>query len=246
MTEEEELLLTRYHEYKRKRRKIIIVAILVTLAIIGGSGYLYYLKTNEDKQVVTKDKDDTPPKLVLTDSQITVKQNDEIDYQTYIKSCVDNKDGDIVKEVKYKEIDTSVVGEYIVVYQVSDKAKNKTQKELKVIVEEKIEVSQEPTPTNDNPQDQQGNVTNNSNTNTNQNQTSNTNKKDNTSNNSSSNNSVSNQPKTRTKDFLFSDGYNMGNVGQACASELSGKKGRCEPIVDSEGITKGMRLTIEE
>lgn len=47
-----------------------------------------------------------------------------------------------------------------------------------------------------------------------------------------------------TKYFLFSDGYTMNNVVDACASELKklNRAGRCTPLTDSTGIYLGMKL----
>ncbi len=51
-------------------------------------------------------------------------------------------------------------------------------------------------------------------------------------------------PKPQGKDFLFSNGYTIENVGNACQQELlnSGASGSCIPLRDSNGIYIGMRL----
>lgn len=43
---------------------------------------------------------------------------------------------------------------------------------------------------------------------------------------------------------MFSDGYTMENVTEACGSVLrsSGRSGMCSPIQDNDGIYLGMRL----
>lgn len=53
------------------------------------------------------------------------------------------------------------------------------------------------------------------------------------------------KPKPANKDFLFSDGYTMENVFEACSAELfaSGFAGNCQPIKDAQGLPIGMRLT---
>lgn len=50
--------------------------------------------------------------------------------------------------------------------------------------------------------------------------------------------------KPQGKDFLFSNGYTIENVGNACQQELlnSGASGSCIPLRDSNGIYIGMRL----
>lgn len=53
-----------------------------------------------------------------------------------------------------------------------------------------------------------------------------------------------NVSKPSNKQFLFSDGYDMGNVESACAAALnsSGYSGACIPLQDSNGIYYGMEL----
>ena len=55
---------------------------------------------------------------------------------------------------------------------------------------------------------------------------------------------VNNTPVTR--DFLFSQGYDMSSAPSACQSALmsSGRTGSCTPIQDNSGIYLGMRLTL--
>lgn len=75
------------------------------------------------------------------------------------------------------------------------------------------------------------------------------------------NNSVSNSPATSnssaqtqqpssstpvTRDYLFSQGYDMSSAPSACQSALmaSGRSGSCTPLQDSNGIYLGMRLVL--
>lgn len=53
-----------------------------------------------------------------------------------------------------------------------------------------------------------------------------------------------NVTKPSNRQFLFSDGYNMGNVQSACSAALnsSGHSGACIPLQDSNGIYYGMEL----
>ena len=53
------------------------------------------------------------------------------------------------------------------------------------------------------------------------------------------------RPAYSSKDFLFSQGYDMTTAPNACQQELlaSGMAGACTPLQDSEGIYYGMRLT---
>ena len=54
-----------------------------------------------------------------------------------------------------------------------------------------------------------------------------------------------NKPSYQTKDYLFSDGYDMNTAPAACQADLlnSGRSGSCIPIQDENGIYLGMRLT---
>lgn len=56
--------------------------------------------------------------------------------------------------------------------------------------------------------------------------------------------SIPSTPKPPNKDFLFSDGYTMDNVGNACQAALSssGYSGACTPIKNADGIYMGLRL----
>lgn len=49
-----------------------------------------------------------------------------------------------------------------------------------------------------------------------------------------------------TKDYLFSQGYDMSSAPSACQSALmaSGRSGSCTPLQDSNGIYLGMRLVL--
>ena len=75
------------------------------------------------------------------------------------------------------------------------------------------------------------------------------------------NNNVSNSPATSnssaqtqqpssstpvTRDYLFSQGYDMSSAPSACQSALmaSGRSGSCTPLQDSNGIYLGMRLVL--
>lgn len=180
-----------------------------------------------------------PPVLELTVDSIEISQNEEINYDSYIKVAKDKEDGDLKDKVEYNKIDTSVVGEYEVNYSLENSSHKKVEKTMKVKVNEVVQVQEpqepEPTPTQD------------TNTSSNQNNTSGSTStsQNNTTSKKTESSSSNNTSAPRTRDFLFSDGYDMSNVGSVCASSLAGHKGRCDPIYDSDGIIIGMRATIE-
>lgn len=94
-----------------------------------------------------------PPVLELTVDRIEIYQNEEINYDSYIKVAKDKEDGDLKDKVEYNKIDTSVVGEYEVKYSLENSSHKKVEKTMKVKVNEVVQVQEpqepEPTPTQD-------------------------------------------------------------------------------------------------
>lgn len=248
MTDEEKELLLRYQQYTRKRNMIIATIIIVAITISLVLGF-YFFGKNKTDTVKKENVEVLPPVLELTVDSIEISQNEEINYDSYIKVAKDKEDGDLKDKVEYNKIDTSVIGEYEVKYLLENSRHKKVEKKLKVKVNEVVQVQEpqepEPNPTQDtNTSNNQNNIS--GSTSTSQNTTSsNTNNQSNTTSKKTESSSSNNTSAPRTRDFLFSDGYDMSNVGSVCASSLSGHKGRCDPIYDSDGIIIGMRATIE-
>ena len=246
---DEELLL-KYRKYKKKR--FIIIGGITFLLILIFSVILYFHfnntsstepKVNSKEDVVIKDED--APIIKLTIKEIEIMKGDDINYKDYIESVEDKIDGNLIEEVQYEMIDTSIVGEHSIIYSVSDKAGNTSQAILKVIIKETEEQVD----------------TNNSKTSSTENK-SNSIKKDSNNKNSESKPSQKGEQNSQTpkqeettkndnntsekivKYFLFSDGYTMLNVSDACATELKkiNRTGMCSPIQDENGIYLGMKL----
>lgn len=246
---DEELLL-KYRKYKKKR--FIIIGGITFLLILIFSVILYFHfnntsstepKVNSKKDVVIKDED--APIIKLKIKEIEIMKGDDINYKDYIESVEDKIDGNLIEEVQYEMIDTSIVGEHSIIYSVSDKAGNTSQAILKVIIKETEEQVD----------------TNNSKTSSKENK-SNSTKKDSDNKNSESKPSQKEEQNSQTpkqeettkndnntsekivKYFLFSDGYTMLNVSDACATELKkiNRTGMCSPIQDENGIYLGMKL----
>lgn len=246
---DEELILM-YRQYKNKRRIIIIVIILLICLSLLVVYKFPKLDNKKDADNYTEIKeevlDNVPPDLKLLVSSIEITQDEEIDYISYIESAIDDIDGDLKDKVEFNEIDTSIIGEQIILYFVSDSSNNSVQKELLVNIKEKeVEI-----PNNEQtPQDNKKQESSPSKGSTSSNNTSSNNKTD-TSNNSSANdnniNSIQQTKEKIVKYFLFSDGYTMANVTDACASELKkyNRTGMCSPIQDENGIYLGMKLEI--
>ena len=246
---DEELLL-KYRKYKKKR--FIIIGGITFLLILIFSVILYFHfnntsstepKVNSKEDVVIKDED--APIIKLKIKEIEIMKGDDINYKDYIESVEDKIDGNLIEEVQYEMIDTSIVGEHSIIYSVSDKAGNTSQAILKVTIKEKEE---------------QANI-NNSETSSTENK-SNSIRKDSNNKNSESKPSQKEEQNSQThkqeettkndnntsekivKYFLFSDGYTMLNVSDACATELKkiNRTGMCSPIQDENGIYLGMKL----
>ncbi len=232
MTDEE--LLNKYHHYIKKRR-IVISLLLFFLIIIAAVIIYYFPKTSKDDSVIIeKEKDHTPPVIVLETTNISIYKNETIDYLSYVKSVQDDIEGDLKDKLQYNEIDTSNIGNFEIIYTVSDSSNNTGQSKLTVEIKEKKVESL--------PQEEQ---TNSSNT-PSENQSSSPSSNNNNSNKSQkpSNNSTNKPTPKVIKYFLFEDGYTMANVAEACATELKklGVAGMCSPIQDSAGIYLGMKL----
>lgn len=225
MTDEE--LIIKYRKYKRRRNLIILVSFLFILFIVS----LVKININNKQNIPVEESkkeqeklDLVAPVLTLNKDSIEITEGAEIDYKSYIESAIDDVDGNITNKVLYFEIDTTKVGESIITYYVLDSSNNMSKKDLKVIIKEQ---EKELSEANNKPvEDTKPNNNTNSNT---------------------SSNKPQNKPEIKekiTKYFLFSDGYTMSDVVDACANELKklGVAGTCTPLTDSNGIYLGMKL----
>lgn len=241
MTDEERELLLRYQKYVRKRNAIVII--LISITVFLGLGFYFFNKGNNET-VKKSNAKVLPPVLKLNKNSIEISQNDTIDYISYIKTATDEVDGDLKNKVIYNTIDTSLVGEYEIEYSLENSNHKKVIKKMKVKINEII-VSQPEISNNANTTGESTSTSSNTSSSTNS-STSTTTKPSTSTNKTIESSNNSNSVSTpKTKDFLFKDGYDMNTVSGACASSLSGHKGRCDPIYDSDGIIIGMRATIE-
>lgn len=240
LTDHEKELLRLYKEDKKLRRKKI-VAIALVIVLLGCTIYYSYpffvdvISNQEKVNEVKKDEiKDEKPILLLTKDYIEIYQGDVIDYESYIRKASDSKGGDLKNKVEINKIDTSMAGEFNVIYSLTDSDNNIVYAKLKVIIKEKEieetsesddsiqkqEIVQQPQVQQQQPV-QQPEIQE----------------------------PVNNNPPVSvpsTQYFMFSDGYTMDNVSSACASALanSGRSGACTPIQDQNGIYTGMRLDL--
>ena len=239
MTDEQ--LLAKYRKYKKKRN-IIIISILL-IVIISVFIFLSISNTSSKEDEKSKEitnipevKDEIAPEIKLRTNSIEITEGGDIDYLKYIESVIDDKDGDLLENIIYKEIDTSKVGEQKIIYTVSDSSGNTSQEVIIVNIKKKEEPVSPPKENTSSKKEEAKTSTN----------------------NNTSNNTTAPQPETPPKDetsinpsnekivkyFLFKDGYTMLNVSEVCAAELkkTNRTGICSPIQDENGIYLGMKL----
>ena len=251
MKQSDKELLEKYLAYRRKRNIIIIIFIIVVIALSVG-GFIFWQKmSNKDSNINKQDtnamieekemEDKEKPIIILSQKEISIFQNDIINYEAYVSSAIDNVDGDLTSNVSYNTIDTSKVGEFQIIYSVQDKAKNTANEILKVVIKEKPkseETSNTSKPSNNVSANKPSGSGSSGSGNSSSNKTS-------TGGSSSTNKNNSNDVK-KTKDFLFEDGYNMNNVSQVASDyiDANGGRGEAYPIRDAEGVIIGMRVKI--
>lgn len=245
----DEELLIKYRKYKKKR--MIIICGIILIFILLASSYLYFhfnntssLDIEEPKKEITV-KDEVAPVIKLKINNLEILKGDDINYLDYVESVVDDKDGDLFEELKYEEIDSSIIGEQSIIYSVSDSAGNSSQEILTILIKEKEIEEENIQPTTSEPTENKKNPTaNNPNHSTGSNNTpkvEETPKKPSQEETPKTGNETSGKI---VKYFLFSDGYTMMNVADVCAAELrkTNKTGMCSPIQDENGIYLGMKL----
>ena len=101
----------------------------LTVDAIDSSGNKSTQKLN------VKVADVSAPKITLTKSKVSIQKGKSINLESYLKSAVDNKDGNVKGDVKISgSVNTKKTGNYTIKYSVSDEAGNKATKTLKVTV----------------------------------------------------------------------------------------------------------------
>lgn len=205
--------------------------------------------------------DTEAPEIELEKDELTFEVNQMKDLDTYY-SVQDNYDDeeDIKVEIE-GEVDSAKVGEYEVEIKAKDSSNNDASKKLKITIKDsEAEKKKEEEEKQKKEQEEAQKEA----------------KKKNAEKSDSSLNSknmVPAQPDSRpsstqstpsapqqsngsnvqtpsshpiSRDFLFSQGYDMSTAPSACAAALrsSGRSGNCDPIQDASGIYIGMRLTL--
>lgn len=101
-----------------------------------------YLFLNLSKAISVKVVDNEPPKYTSFDDKVEVYLNEEYDEKKYKCEYSDNYDSVNNIKISHKgEIDTSKVGDYYIVYTITDKSGNSTEKVRKVMVNKQSPLS---------------------------------------------------------------------------------------------------------
>lgn len=221
-----------------------------------GKQELIYTIGDEKYTVEANIVDSVKPVINVKDDSLTFEVGEMKGINNYY-SVSDNYDASKDIKVKVKNIDKlnkNKTGTYKLVIKAWDTSGNTASKKLTVIIkdtkkeqeekqkkEEEKKKAEEEEKQREAERQQQSQQTQASSTNT--------------------NNSVSNSPATSnssaqtqqpssstpvTRDYLFSQGYDMSSAPSACQSALmaSGRSGSCTPLQDSNGIYLGMRLVL--
>lgn len=123
---------------------ILTIIICITIPIFLNKGVIQRKLEIAKQEEIEKEKyeemlksDEVAPILILTQDKLVMYQGDEINYKSFIKDASDNLEGNLIERVKYNELDVNKIGEFVVSYEVSDKALNTTKIDLQVIIKEK-------------------------------------------------------------------------------------------------------------
>lgn len=123
---------------------ILTIIICITIPIFLNKSVIQRKLEIAKREELEKEKyeemlksDEIAPILILTQDKLVMYQGDEINYKSFIKEASDNLEGNLIERVKYNELDINEIGEFVVSYEVSDKALNTTTIELQVIIKAK-------------------------------------------------------------------------------------------------------------
>ena len=222
-----------------------------------GKQELIYTIGDEKYTVEANIVDSVKPVIKVKDDSLTFEVGEMKGINNYY-SVSDNYDASKDIKVKVKNIDKlnkNKTGTYKLVIKAWDTSGNTASKKLTVIIkdtkkeeerkkeEEKKKAEEEEKQREAERQQQQQQSQ--------QTQAPSTNTNSNVSNSPATSNSPAQtqQPSSSTpvtRDYLFSQGYDMSSAPSACQSALmaSGRSGSCTPLQDSNGIYLGMRLVL--
>lgn len=124
--------------------KKVAIIILISFAVVSSliSSFLrhsYEIKvSNNSNKVDQLSEDKEPPILELKYDKLILYLGDEVDYEAFILEAYDDKDGNLISKVNYKEIDTSKLGLQEIEYSLKDSSGNETKKHIQVTILDKL------------------------------------------------------------------------------------------------------------
>ena len=214
-----------------------------------GKQKLIYTIGDEKYTVEANIVDSVKPVIKVKDDSLTFEVGKMKGINNYY-SVSDNYDASKDIKVKVKNIDKlnkNKTGTYKLVIKAWDTSGNTASKKLTVIIkdtkkeEEEKKKAEEEEKQREAERQQQQSVQQSQATSTNDNVSSYP-----ATSNSSSQTQQPSSSTPVTRDYLFSQGYDMSSAPSACQSALlaSGRSGSCTPLQDSNGIYLGMRLVL--
>ena len=214
-----------------------------------GKQKLIYTIGDEKYTVEANIVDSVKPVIKVKDDSLTFEVGKMKGINNYY-SVSDNYDASKDIKVKVKNIDKlnkNKTGTYKLVIKAWDTSGNTASKKLTVIIkdtkkeQEEKQKEEEEEKQREAERQQQQSVQQSQATSTNDNVSSYP-----ATSNSSSQTQQPSSSTPVTRDYLFSQGYDMSSAPSACQSALlaSGRSGSCTPLQDSNGIYLGMRLVL--
>lgn len=206
-----------------------------------GKQKLIYTIGDEKYTVEANIVDSVKPVIKVKDDSLTFEVGKMKGINNYY-SVSDNYDASKDIKVKVKNIDKlnkNKTGTYKLVIKAWDTSGNTASKKLTVIIKDTKKEQEEKQ--REAERQQQQSVQQSQATSTNDNVSSYP-----ATSNSSSQTQQPSSSTPVTRDYLFSQGYDMSSAPSACQSALlaSGRSGSCTPLQDSNGIYLGMRLVL--
>ena len=218
-----------------------------------GKQELIYTIGDEKYTVEANIVDSVKPVIKVKGDSLTFEVGEMKGINNYY-SVSDNYDASKDIKVKIKNIDKlnkNKAGTYKLVIKAWDTSGNTASKKLTVIIKDTKKEQEEKQKEEEEEKQREAERQQQQQQSTQQSQAPSTNTNNNVSNSPATSNSsaqtqqpISSTPVTR--DYLFSQGYDMSSAPSACQSALmaSGRSGSCTPLQDSNGIYLGMRLVL--
>lgn len=218
-----------------------------------GKQELIYTIGDEKYTVEANIVDSVKPVIKVKDDSLTFEVGEMKGINNYY-SVSDNYDASKDIKVKVKNIDKlnkNKTGTYKLVIKAWDTSGNTASKKLTVIIKDTKKEQEEKQKAEEEEKQREAERQQQQQQSTQQSQAPSTNTNNNVSNSPATSNSSAQtqQPSSSTpvtRDYLFSQGYDMSSAPSACQSALmaSGRSGSCTPLQDSNGIYLGMRLVL--